>query len=998
MKNILQNLNIGTRLLLGFGIILLFVTLYGAMSFIEARHLWQFTDDLYNHPFQVNKTTRDLKNDIVSIERALKDVALDENLSQEELQAIIHTIDDNETSAYKSFDLVYKDYLGPRADIDSAYNAFKEWKLLRDEVIRLKQNGEIAKAYYKFKIVNLAFRERMFKHIQVMVDYSSAKADEFYFKTREKMNALLIRLWIVLGFIFLLSVLIAYRLIRSIKSPLQTLTQVTDHYRSGNYNARSDYQSANEIGILASAFNNMASTVQQELTLKSNSASIGASMLIENDLRQFCKRLMSTLMSATGCQVAAIYFLNNEKTHFDHYESIGLAADRIRSFSSSTFEGEFGAALSEKKIIGIQHIPEDTAFNFPTVTGVFRPKEIITIPIVDSGEVVAIISLASVLDFSDQSVQLINEIWLMLIARINDVLHFQQIKDYSERLDRQNQYLDEQSKEMMMQSEELKEFNIELELQKNQLNESNQIKSAFLSNMSHELRTPLNSVIGLSGVLKRKFKDRISEEEYNFMEIIEKNGKQLLSLINDILDLSRVEAGKEEVSYTQFTIAGLVEPILNSLFPLIQEKNITVANRIEPDLPMIVSDPVKCHHILQNLISNAVKFTEKGSVEISAEQKGDQICIFVKDTGIGIAAEDITIIFDEFRQADHTASRRFGGTGLGLAIAKKYCQLLNGSISVESQIGVGSVFTLKLPIVPSGNYEIDKGSGMTMAGALSSFSTDSGDTKGFGKTILLVEDSEPAILQITDILNEEGYIYHVARSGKEALETIKTMIPDAIILDLMMPGVDGFEVLKAIRNLMKTIKIPVLILSAKHVTKDELSFLKENQIFQLIRKGDINRNELLVHIQNMVRSPKRGAVETEKNRPVLTGKESNPMLLVIEDNLDNFETVNALLRDKYHIIGAKDGTEGIEKAKTLKPDLILLDISLPGVDGFTVLNELRKNKALQNVPVIVLTARAMKGDREELLNYGFDGYISKPIDTDTFEETIKTWIYGDKNN
>lgn len=992
----IRDLKIGIKLTLGFGVVLLFLILFGAMCYIEADKLWQVTDSLYNHPYQVTKATRDIRNEILSIDRAMKDVALDEDLTPNELQGIVHEIDTYEISAFKSFDVVYKGYLGSRTNIDSAYNAFKAWRLLRDEVIRLKKNGDITKAYTKFKVENSGYRLRMFKHIQVMVDYASNRADNFYLLAQKGMKTLFMRFWIVLGSIILISIILVYLLIKGIRTPLQALTQVTEKYRQGHYDARSDYQSANEIGTLASTFNGMASTVQEELTIKSDSARISASLLRENDLKHFCKSLMTTLISATGSQVSAIYFLNKEKSQFEHYESIGLAADRIKSFSAASNEGEFGAVISEKKIIRSGQIPEDTAFSFPTVTGNFRPKEIITIPILESDEVVAVISLASIRIFPADTIHLLNEIWLMLIARINGVLTFQKISDYSARLDQQNHHLAEQAKELVMQSDELKEYNIELELQKNQLNEANQLKNTFLSNMSHELRTPLNSVIGLSGVLKRKLKDRIGQEESSFLEIIEKNGKQLLSLINDILDLSRIESGKEEVTYTQLSLTGLIQSILDSLEPVVRERNIALTNRMNMNLPLIVTDGVKCYHIIQNIISNAVKFTEKGSVDILADQIGDKVYVTVKDTGIGISAEHLPMIFDEFRQADHKASRRFGGTGLGLAIAKKYCQMLNGKIDVDSQVGAGSTFTLTLPITPSGKYEIDNDTTISPNNLSTSFSVTSDVNKGSGKTLLLVEDSEPAILQMTDILNEEGYALVIARNGKEALETIKTITPDAIILDLMMPEVDGFEVLKTIRNLNETNRIPVLILSAKHVTKEELSFLKNNHIFQLIRKGDINRAELLSHIQNMVKPQEvKGApVEGERNPKVLI-KENKAKILVIEDNRDNLEVVKALFIGKHQVIEAVNGPEGIEKAKTFKPNLILLDISLPGMDGFSVLTELKKDAELQNVPVIALTARAMKGDREELLNYGFDDYISKPIDSEEFEKTIYNWIKGD---
>jgi len=236
----------------------------------------------------------------------------------------------------------------------------------------------------------------------------------------------------------------------------------------------------------------------------------------------------------------------------------------------------------------------------------------------------------------------------------------------------------------------------------------------------------------------------------------------------------------------------------------------------------ITSDADKCRHILQNLVANAVKFTEKGKVDIVALQTDRHLTISVIDTGVGIAQNHIDHIFDEFRQADGSTSRKFGGTGLGLAIAKKYATLLGGTITVNSTPGKGSEFMLTLPNSPSSV-----------------------------KTILLVEDSEPAIIQIKDFLEESGYEILVARDGGEALGIIAKTLPDAMILDLMMPGIDGFEVLKTLREAEATAHIPVLILTAKHITREELQFLKRNNVHQLIQKGDVNRKELLNAIATM---------------------------------------------------------------------------------------------------------------------------------------------------
>lgn len=987
----LRNITIGARLFLGFGVILLFVVLLAGLTYQQSKHLWQNTDDMYNHPLQVSKATSDIKADVIAIQWLMKDIVLDKHLSQNEILAKLNQIDTYEKKVYESFDIVKDRYLGDKSDIDSAFNLFKDYKLLRDKLIGLRQHGQDEELYTRFRTVNVPYMYKMLNRVQIIVDFARNKAESFYLSAKRERDTLFTWFWVEIGTTFILSLIVGYMLIRGIRNPLIALTLVAEQYRLKNYNARSHYASDNEIGTLASTLNNMAAKVEAELTVKENAAWISGSILNENELIPFCKVLLKLLLSRTGAQVAAIYFLNEEETLFEHYNSIGLSKENCKSFSAYSNEGEFGAVLSEKKIIHITQIPTDTVFSLPVVTGLFRPREIITIPILDGDKVVSVISLACLNDFSSQSVQLINEIWIPLTARINGVLAFQKVTGISEKLDTQNKELEEKSSELVMQTNELKEYNIELELQKRQLDEANQLKSSFLSNMSHELRTPLNSVIALSGVLNRRLRGSIPDDEYKYLDIIEKNGKQLLSLINDILDLSRIESGKEDLTYSAFSIFELVQDIVASLEPVAQEKGISIINHIDPSLPSIISDSSKSCHILQNIIANAIKFTEIGYVEISAHIKNDLIQISIKDTGIGISLEDIPHIFDEFRQADGKASRKYGGTGLGLAIASKYSMLLQGNVEVVSELGHGSTFIVTLPLMPP-YYQINETIHSSMNRAVNYTAADSSQVKG--KNILLVEDNEAAIIQMKEILLEEEYNIRIANNGKEALDIIKVFIPDAIILDLMMPEVDGFEVLAAIRNVKDTSRIPVLILSAKHVTKEELSFLQGNHIYQLIQKGDINRNELLTHIKNMVIPLKNEVSKLAKLSQGLANNFKKASILVIEDNPDNMETVKALLEHDHHIIGALSGLEGLEKAKTFQPDLILLDISLPGMDGMDVLTELKKDKQMQHIPVIALTARAMKGDREELLAHGFDDYISKPIECTLLELTINEWLNG----
>ncbi|MDP2844270.1 MAG: response regulator, partial [Acetobacterium sp.] len=594
-------------------------------------------------------------------------------------------------------------------------------------------------------------------------------------------------------------------------------------------------------------------------------------------------------------------------------------------------------------------------------------------------------------------------------ARIEGILAYRTIKAFSEKLEQQNRELDAQKNEMEEQSVELIHQNIELEMQKKELNNSNQLKTNFLSNMSHELRTPLNSVIALSGILNRRLKNEIAAEEYSYLEVIERNGKNLLALINDILDISRIEAGREEIEITTFNINQLINEVVEMLAPQANEKSVMCINGAKDTAVYINSDRDRCRHILENLAGNAVKFTEKGKVELFVGQQGQVIEIRVKDTGIGIDENYLPFIFDEFRQADGSTSRKFGGTGLGLAIAKKYANLLGGTITVKSVVNQGSEFILALPInyVPE-NRIIDQAeeaeqeafiqaekavakANMPKLSVKASVQTTKIAEERSTKTLLMVEDSEPAVIQITDLLAESGYTIKVARDANEALEIMAAVIPDAMVLDLMMPGVDGFELLKTLREAEATAHIPVLILTAKHITKDELRYLTKNNIHQLIQKGDVNREELKKAIASMLYPETR---EKKVKHFMSRTDQRKPLVLAVEDNSDNMITVKALLSDHFRVLEAADGSASIELAKQYRPDLILMDIALPGIDGLEAFERIKRLPGLENVPVIALTASAMTEDREAILSQGFDAFIAKPIIEREFLKVIHEVLYG----
>lgn len=1006
----LTNLKIGTQLKVAFGIILFLIVVLGAISWQQANRLAQQTTELYEHPHTVRRALGELKADILSIHRDMKDIGLAKNST--EIEQALQDIEKYKANAFKQFDVLYDRYLGPRNDIENAYNSFVAWNTIREETIAIVRQGKETEALARTKPDGPGGQQVdvLLTQIQIIDDFAYNKTNEFN-NSAVKLKKMLHQ---QLGFLVLgilgLTVLITYFLNRNIRVPITELADVTKLFRDGRLDVRSHYFSTNEFGQLSASFNDLADTIETEMNLNIQAAKLAGVMLSEDDAHRFCHSLLSSLIEHTEAQMGAIYFLNDEKKQFEHFECIGMNQEGCKPFSVH-FEGEFGTALATQKLQHITHIPEDTRFSFYTVGGKFTPREIITIPIVSGSETVAVVSLATIKAFDKNHLRLINTIQSTLNARMGGILAYRKMIEFSTQLEAQNMKLEAQGeelhilnkelihksetlavandellaqkRELSVQASELAEQNAELEMQKKQLDESNRLKTIFLSNMSHELRTPLNSVIALSGVLSRRLAGNIAEEEYSYLDVIERNGKQLLSLINHILDLSRIEAGKEEVETNRFNPNELIREVIELIHPQANQKNISIRYVNEKELSPLKSDYVKCRHILQNVVANAVKFTEEGGVEISAEEKNETLRITVSDTGIGIDQEHLPHIFDEFRQGDGSSSRKFGGTGLGLAIAKKYVEMLGGSIRVESLRGKGSKFTISLPLQFTSVQEKVETEIRPLKSVNFNFTIEANS-----KTILLVEDSDAVIIQMKDILIREGYNIMVAHNGNEALAQIEQQIPDAMILDLMMPEVDGFEVLKRIREQEKTEHLPVVILTAKYVTKQELAFLKHNGIHQLIQKGDINKEQLLATVARMMfpETIQEPVLDEKTKRKPIAG---TPLVLVVEDNPDNMITIKALLDGKCSIIEAEDGRTGVEQARKHRPHLILMDIALPGINGIEALNEIRKDESLEGVPVIAVSASAMKGDREDFIALGFDGYISKPIDSVVFERTIQ---------
>lgn len=830
---------------------------------------------------------------------------------------------------------------------------------------------------------------------------------------------------IIFSFVVLIIFFIAFYVSKSISNPIIELSRAANKIKDGDYSIQITSTTNDEIGSLAESTREMAISISSGNTINTGVADISSAMIGLSSIQEFGSEMLKKLMEVTGANMSTFYILNDMTSEYEHFASVGANKELLKPFNSQNPEGEFGNAIAKKGIYYLHDIPEETIFNFQTTAGNAKPKEIITIPIIVDGSVVAIISLANIHKFSkesfevlQQSLQSINTSYSNLLANertqilaenlqtINEQLEAQteELMSQAEEMQRQTEELQNQSEELQSQSEELHDQNVELVLQKEIVDESSRLKSQFLTNMSHELRTPLNSVIALSRVLIDRTKGRLSEDEINYLTIIDRNGKNLLNLINDILDLSKIESGKIDLYYEDSNLYDLLYNVIDNLDQLAVDKKIQIVKNIPANITNIQTDQKKLIQVVSKVFANAIKFTSVGSVTVTATSDDKNLYVDIVDTGIGISQDKINSIFEEFYQADGTSARRYEGTGLGLAIASKIIKKLGGSIKVESELGKGSKFTIIHPIKTSD--EITKfikkqnGNGNSPLQSKNDYENpnNNGDLKG--KRILLVEDNEASVIQIKHVFDNIGLIVDSVNNGQEALAYIKNVIPDGFILDIMMPEMNGIELLLKLRKLSSTKTIPVVFLTAKELTHKELSIIKENNVYQLVTKGDINKERLISIVNGMIKingkKPNEEIIEppvsVAEKQPISKRKNGIPKILIVEDNPDNMTTVEAVLDNKCDIIKAFDGEAGLQLSRINIPDLILMDLNIPMIDGETVMKILKMEKATSKIPIIALTSSAMEGDKKKYLLSGFDDYITKPIDPAKFITQLNKWI------
>lgn len=909
---------------------------------------------------------------------------------------------------------------------------------------------------------------------------------------------------------------------------------------------------------------------EEKTWLISGSAAIDDAMRGEQTVATRSNQLLNQIAKYVEAEMAVLYLVDDKNPEVllkaATYAYPGNAPQRIK-----ISDGIIGQVAAERKRKIWDSLPDDY-FDISSALGGTKPKHLLVEPIFFHSELKGIMEFAFLKPVSKKALSLFDNVNSIIGIGINtaqarvkmqalieetqaqsEELESQQeeLRVTNEELIHKTEMLQASEEELRVQQEELRESNSELEekarllseknllieeareailLKMEELEASGRYKSEFLANMSHELRTPLNSILILARILKDNKTKNLSPEEEKYANVIFKSGNDLLQLINDILDLAKIESGKIELLYENVAIQNIAEDLSLLFTELAKSKSINYHFSIADNLPETVElDRFRTEQILKNLLSNAFKFTpDDGEVKLTFSLKDkDFLCVEVSDTGIGIPEEKQKLIFDAFQQADGSTSREFGGTGLGLSISKELAKYLGGKITLQSAAGHGSTFAL---IIPLKKPETDHQKVLQPSTTINANqqvkpiniekyapTDDSLSKKNKQPLLLVVEDDKVFSDFLKDYGQSKGFDVVQVYDGNLAFESAVDNLPDAILLDVMLPGIDGWKILKKLKSNSKTMQIPVHMMSAgdqtnaNHLQSDALSFIKKpidlnqlDDVFkQTIARNIANLNSILLVEDHQVQSDALAEMfrlrnvrvdqaysgaetwellakqnydclildlnlpdisgitlleqikekEAYKNLPVIINtameldqeklnqllkysdatvmkstKSSDRILdevnlflhqvklnegqvkpqknaleiehstdktiLLVDDDMRNIFALSAVLDGfGFGVEIANDGEEALKKMEEInKIDLVLMDIMMPKMDGYQAITAIRGNKKWQKLPIIALTAKAMKEDRENCINAGANDYITKPVDVDKLLGLIKVWL------
>lgn len=791
-------------------------------------------------------------------------------------------------------------------------------------------------------------------------------------------------------------------------------------------------------------------------------------------VQELAQTIINYLATFTNAQLGAFYVAEGNTLKMVSAYAIDRKTQNLPIIEFG--EGLAGQAAAEKRTILVNNVPAGH-FNINTSFGNITPKNIIALPFIFENSVTGVIELGTVNTFTpiqleflsvvtdsigiavsssqvrQQTKELLEETQRQAeelesqqeeLKQTNETLHAktQLLEDSQMKLQQTNEALEEKARQLKTQKEILRSAKMEVEAKAQELETTGRFKSEFLANMSHELRTPLNSILILSQLLAENRNNVLGEKEIKHAQSIYSSGTELLNLINEVLDLSKVEAGKIELEISEVYIDQVTDS-LHSMFNEIaksKQVNFTISNKTENYKHPLLTDEQRLQQILRNLLSNAFKFTPAGGkvlLEIqlaSATDKAsetDQLISFsVTDTGIGIPQNKQALVFEAFQQGDGSTKRKYGGTGLGLSISKKLAEALGGEIQLQSEEGKGSTFTLFLPlkfdtpriIATDNRIEVKEVAGASAAGhpenkdamepgafdfimkpaSQADIEAAIDRTEEFTrkklKKLLIVEDNREQNNAIKELIGNKDVKFFSAYDGAEAYDMLLKEKFDCIIIDLGLPDMSGIDLMEKIKANVGLENVPVIVYTGKDLNKDELARL--NRLANTVVLKTANSIERLLDETILFLHRAEHDLPQEKQRIIRQLHRSNEVLkgrkvLVVDDDMRNIYSLTNVLEEEGMVcLYADNGKEAIRKLEEHADiDIVLMDLMMPEMDGFEAMRKIRKMEKYIQLPVIALTAKAMKGDREKCLETGFSDYISKPVNIEQLVSLMRVWLY-----
>ncbi len=746
-------------------------------------------------------------------------------------------------------------------------------------------------------------------------------------------------------------------------------------------------------------FINIRRTIRRDAWRQKRKTRLAAQLVGEHRLDTLGDKVLTFLGETLDAKVGAFFVENDHSFRCQAIYATTSAAVPER-FTSG--EGLLGQAVKEGRMMIVENVPENH-LTLESGLGNSRPVHLLVVPVSHEGTVNAVIELGFFQPVPDSHRELLTHLGDLISDAVRSVKYRIRRQELLEETRRQAEEVQAQSEELRVSNEELEEqgralresqsrlelqqteleqtnvqleeqaFNLErqrndlisakktLEHQAREVEQASRYKSDFLANMSHELRTPLNSSLILAKLLAENRTGNLTPEQVKYALTIESAGNDLLNLINDVLDLSKIEAGHLEIHPETVHVINILDHLRATFDPIADQKGLELRLKTAPGTPeSVVTDPQRLEQVIKNLLSNALKFTADGSVTLEAAASDGRLAFTVSDTGIGIAPEKQKIIFDPFFQADGTTARKYGGTGLGLSISRNLVRMLGGEISWESEPGRGSRFTVRIPLeyagaaaqappephlppLPAAAPEPDLSSHFQFARV----PDDREKTTSDGRAILTIEDDETFAKIIYDLAREMNFRCLIATSAGEGLMLARQHLPSAIVLDVGLPDNSGLTVLERLKSDPKTRHIPVHVVSASDYSQTALALGAVGYMLKPVKR------EQLVEAF--------GTLEDQLTRDMRR-------VLVVEDDAVQADAMRDLLGSReVEAICARSASECLDQLRTSTFDCMVLDLSLPDASGFALLETLSTEDTYSFPPVIVYTGRVLTPDEEQRL-------------------------------